>query len=117
MTTVWTGDAMRDGQARRETNETRVLQALRDAGTAGLTNVQLVAVGGMRAVGGRVDALRAKGYDIETQREGRGLFRFVLHEPARQQPGTPGYLASLPALNAEHVQLVELREAAEGRLF
>ena len=87
-------------QTRRANNRQRVLDALRQAGPNGCTNVELVTIGGMRAVGGRLTELRADGYDIETVREGGGLFRFVLHEPARLQPGMPGYLASLPAVNS-----------------
>ena len=82
--------------ARRTSNKAAVLELLRKRREAGATNVELVEIGGMRAVGARLTELRAEGHDIETIREGGGLFRFRIHEPARVQPGQPGYLASLP---------------------
>jgi hypothetical protein len=114
---------------RREGNKARVRELLRSSGARGAYNHELVAVGGMRAVGARLTELRAEGLDIETINEGGGLFRFVLHEPARHQkcahcqvhfierdglclfcinagikpqlmPGQPGYLASLPILSS-----------------
>jgi hypothetical protein len=109
---------------RREGNKVRVLDLLRSSGNRGAYNHELVAVGGMRAVGARLTELRAEGLDIETINEGGGLFRFVLHEPARHhapQPGQPGYLASLPILSSiddnRHKTHTTDAEPAEGRLF
>lgn len=111
---------LRDELDRRGTNRERVLEALRQAGATGCTNVELVAVGGMRAVGARLPELRDAGHDIETVCEGRGRWRFVLHEPARLKPGTPGYLASLPVVASiqRHAMPVRDDEApADGCLF
>jgi hypothetical protein len=106
---------MRREQARRASNKACVLDLLRERGDSGATNVELVEVGGMRAVGARLTELRAEGHRIETIREGGGLFRFVLHTGPR--PGQTGYLASLPAVNAERVALVPPAPADSGRLF
>ena len=105
--------------ARRTSNKAAVLELLRKRREAGATNVELVEVGGMRAVGARLTELRAEGHDIETIREGGGLFRFRLHEPARVQPGQPGYLASLPAVSsiADNRHEVDAEPAPGRRLF
>jgi len=112
---------------RRANNKLAVLAFLRERGTRGATNVELVEIGGMRAVGGRLTELRAEGHDVETIREGGGLFRFVLHEPARTagvQPGQPGYLSSLPVVASITGRAIPARAvpadsdpAATGRLF
>ena len=55
----------------------RVLEALQRAGPAGVTNVELVRIGGMNAAG-RVSDLRCKhGKDILAERISGGLWRYT----------------------------------------
>jgi len=56
----------------------KVLAALEQAGPAGVTNVELVRIGGMNAAG-RVSDLRCKhGHTILAERITGGLFRYTL---------------------------------------
>ena len=56
----------------------RVLEALQRAGPAGVTNVELVRIGGMNAAG-RVSDLRVKHHhDIHAERITGGLWRYTL---------------------------------------
>ena len=56
----------------------QVLAALEQAGPAGVTNVELVRIGGMNAAG-RVSDLRCKhGHTILAERITGGLFRYTL---------------------------------------
>jgi hypothetical protein len=73
----------------------RILALLRQRGTAGVTNVELNALGIMR-FGARVFELRRQGFNVETRRESETIFRFVLlaespHPPPanRRVPGGP----------------------------
>jgi hypothetical protein len=81
---------------RRQSSKAQILAALQAAGSRGCTNDELNAVA--YRYGGRIKELRDDGHDIESINEGAGLFRYVLHVPARIKPGQPGYLASLPVL-------------------
>ena len=68
-------NALATEQGRTASNRDRVLARLL-AGPA--TNVELVQIGGMRAMG-RVHELRQAGYAITVERVSGGLFRVVLH--------------------------------------
>ena len=68
-------NALQCERARTGSHRDRVLARLKD-GPA--TNVELVQIGGMRALA-RVHELRASGYSITVERVSGGLFRVVLH--------------------------------------
>jgi len=74
-----------DDLGRRETNRDRVLQALKQAGAKGCTNVELArpSLGGLRAVG-RVNELVHDGWVIDVRRVGGGIWRYVLK--GRKEP-------------------------------
>ena len=63
-------------QPDRSTQRDKVLDALRRAGSRGVTNVQLNAT--CFRYGARIFDLRKMGYDIKTESEGGGLFRSTL---------------------------------------
>lgn len=81
---------------RRASSKALILAALREAGPRGCSNRDLNDIA--FRYGGRLEELRTAGHDIESIDEGGGWWRYVLHEPARIKPGTPGFLASLPAV-------------------
>jgi len=107
--------------ARRDGAKARVLDALRQAGLTGCTNVDLCApsVGGMRAIG-RVHELRREGHAITKAHEGGGIYRYWLRPPDSQCVTHIGSAAS-----AAHRQLPPLPPvrkivggpAKPGRLF
>jgi len=77
--TVYAAHAADVAQERARTDALmwKVLAALEQAGPAGVTNVELVRIGGMNAAG-RVSDLRCKhGKDILAERISGGLWRYT----------------------------------------
>ena len=56
----------------------RVLEALEQAGAAGLTTSELMQRGGGMRPPNRIHDLREEGHAIKTNPEGRGVYRYVL---------------------------------------
>jgi hypothetical protein len=70
-----------DGAGRRPSQRDRILDLLRERGSAGATNVELNAI--CYRYGGRLFELRKCGFTIRTESLGGGLFKFYLMaEPA-----------------------------------
>jgi Helix-turn-helix domain len=66
-----------DGAGRRPSQRDRILDLLRERGSAGATNVELNAI--CYRYGGRLFELRKKcGFTIRTESLGGGLFKFYL---------------------------------------
>ena len=95
MTIVWNPNEQR----RQASSRVLILDALVTAGPRGCTNGELNDIS--FRYGARLLELRKAGHDVESIFVGDGLWRFVLHVPARTQapqPGQAGYLASLPVV-------------------
>lgn len=112
-------NALEQEITRRAGAKDRVLDALRQAGLDGCTNVELCApdVGGMRAIG-RVHELRREGHDIYKQHEGGGVYRYRL----RLKGSLVGYATTAQAVAQRgHPPLPPVRQVDRspkpGRLF
>lgn len=90
MTITWNPNEAR----RRASARVLAFEALAAAGSAGVTNHDMMRVAGSRA-GARVQELRDEGHVITCTHVEGGLYRYVLHADSRPRPGQPGYLASL----------------------
>ena len=100
---------------RRASSKAQILAACKAAGPTGCTNAELNAIS--FRYGGRIHELRQQGHVIESVDEHDGAWRFILRPSP--QPGSPGYLASLPAVNPTRVVLVDpgVPAATGDRLF
>lgn len=122
MTMTWGTDADMTPQAAEaeHARQDAVRWAVRDAVLAqpGITNTELFARFGPSAVKRLNDLRKHHGYDYAREHVGGHVwrYRFTVAPP---QPGTPGYLASLPVVNPDHVVLVDPTAApvTDGRLF
>lgn len=73
--------SLRKELTRRANNRDRVLAALIDAGPRGVTNIELMQIGGVRA-GARIDELRKLGHTIpDAVHEHDGVYRYTLVTP------------------------------------
>ena len=89
MSVIWTGDEYEADRPRLNRNQRRVLDALREAGPRGLTNVELCgpAMGGLRS-GARLGELKRLGLVGEPVRETGGVWRwFAVPPEPLPQPG------------------------------
>ncbi len=114
MTITWNPNEQR----RRASSRVLILDALVTAGAKGVTNGFLNDIS--FRYGARLLELRQAGHDVESIFVGAGLWRFVLHVPARTvspQPGTPGYLRSLPITAAIETKPRRSEERGDGWLF
>jgi len=104
-----TGDLFASQQEadRRQSQRAAILALLRERGAAGVSNVELNAVG--FRYGGRIFELRRAGHAIATVCEGAGRFRFVLHAGSSVERGT--------AAVAAHARSARVECDAECRCF
>lgn len=68
---------MKSELQRRSNNREKVLERLKQRGHVGVTNEELITIGGFR-YGARIFELRKEGWEIETSAGEGGLFRFIL---------------------------------------
>lgn len=86
---------------RHDSHSDVILRMLAAAGARGVTNVQMWDAG-LRYPNSRISDLRKRhGLNIETKREGRGVFRYVLIENPPPKPKT----TSTPGRSAPSVPL------------
>ena len=74
--------------ARAADQNTRILALLKQAGSRGVSNSEMWAVGA-HAAHSRISDLRKRGHEITCKREGPGVWRYTLVSDAQKQE-TPG---------------------------
>lgn len=116
---------LRKELTRRATNRDRILAALVAAGPRGVTNIDLMQIGGVRA-GARIDELRKLGHAIpDAVHEHDGVYRYTLVTPetATELPAVMPETFTPPAWMQTHqtpTKAPARRAAAtdaNGRLF
>ena len=78
-----TAKEMREGRIARSDDRTVILRLLKEAGPAGRTNQELTEV--CMRYGARIYELRKEGFDIKTEQEKRGVFRFIFRGVKKPQ--------------------------------
>lgn len=105
-------EPVRTDRQRTRGHAERILQALRDAGAIGCTNVSLWQW--VHAVNSRISDLRARGHVVKCVRESPGVYRYFLHEHSIPPSPAPEHSSptSSPQTPAELPLFATIEEAA-----